>query len=460
MSLSVLQRPQSGSGNWNAVRNPIVYLMLRQDFSGFSQINDNGGDIQVQYNGVDITSGFTIDDNIYIFSNDGLYDLFADVTAIAFSGGNTLITVDSPYLGATAAFGYVNNETTHPSYRVEVEVYNIANEIIGDVHIYSTTPTGDLLFDISETLKSVLSPDFEGVLTGSTENFDELNLYVGFYIKYREVWTGSAESQTDDVANQFFAIAGAMQIPSLYGGNLFLYTTFVSGTPKGLFLTKLDRPKIYRGFPFLISIIVGDLNAGSILNVIYLDINGNSVGTANSDNVPDIDGAVYSFDITKILAIPDSAKTVLLTFYNLTPIALSVTVTCDIIDPCENPVLLIGRNSLGGILTWLFDGGQEYNFDYGDQRKAKRLVLFTEHLNINQWESLQDFITLGEVYKENILELTSETNKTSKRIDQQLYVVDTAGNKIGVVAIPTKNRTLTSRIKHQFEVEIEYPEEF
>jgi hypothetical protein len=108
----------------------------------------------------------------------------------------------------------------------------------------------------------------------------------------------------------------------------------------------------------------------------------------------------------------------------------------------------------------MFDVNQEYTFDYGNGRKAKRLVLTTVNLTINEWESLQDFITLGEVYRENIVEFTSTTDATSRRIGQQVYVLNQDGTKIGVIALPTRNTTRTKQIRHIFELEIEYPEEF
>lgn len=599
MSLEVTQRPTLTVldivSNWNGVKNPVVYKMQRKDLS-FDVVNDDGGDIQLEFTGVNVTSSFALGDIIYIKSDDDVYDLFAEVTAESFSGGDTLITVDAAYVSATTG-GYVNNNDLRPLYRVEVEVYDIDDEQIGETHSYSPNTTGALLIDISEIVKGILNADIEADLTASTEVFDDTPAYTGFYIKYTEVWTGSAESQTDDVANQFYTVLGARQIPSAEGGNMLPYvaspvelidngtftgtldpwtnevaggpgtidwaevgdkasitlTSFLqngkwlrqsfnfiegieytlsvdvqSGDPtvnsmvvrlgdgvstvdiynagissngvktfiftpaqdwtflefliansdtdpwtttlddveidynytEALFLTRLTRPKVWRGYPFLISSIIGDLGALSVLNITYLDSAGGFISADNSSNIPASEG-LYLFDTTKILAIPSNAATVQLRLFSLTGLtAITGVLTCDIVDPCANPIMLIGRNSLGGAICWLFDVNQEYTFDYGDNRKAKRLILTGVNLTINEWESLQDFITLKDVYRENILELTSETNKTSRRIDQQLYVVDSDGNKIGVIAIPTRNRTETKQNKHTFELEIEYPEEF
>lgn len=737
MSLTVTQRPESTLGSktstWNCVRNPVVYKMQRKDFT-FNQINDNGGDIQVQINGIDVTTSFTVGDTIYIQSDNDVYDLFAEITASAFSGGNTLVTVDSAYISA-APGGFVNNDDLRVSYRVEVEVYNGDDEIIGDTHIYSPTTKGYLLIDVSEIVKSVITPEIEADLTGSTEVFTDEEAHEVFYIKYTEVWTGSAESQNDDVNNKFNVITGARQIPSTYGGNLLEYVvvsqfaeswesqtpaevnawrhviyasslfvavssdgvnrvmtspdgitwtsraaaaanaweslifgnslfvavassgagnrvmtspdtitwtirtsaaddnwqdiaygasiyvavarggagtrvmtspdgvtwttrtpattnswqaiafgaslfiainndasaattvmtspdgitwtsrvgtdtgwvdvawngtyfvavgangvmrstdgitwtpgtessdhawsgvwfcnsatwvatatdgasmfsmdngetwtdidtedlnvwtsiafgngTFVAVAPSvssnrvmtlsapsqsdGEFLTKLDRPVFWRGYPYLISAIVSNTDVFLSASV------DNTVSTLYQNNL-------LHFDLNEIVTdqTVDSFNIVLKSGSS----EVSNTLTVDVLEPCSNPILLIGRNSLGGALCWLFDISQEEDFNYSDGIKRKRQVLSAAGLTKNQWDALHDFMTLGDVYKENITELLSTTNKTHKRIDQQLYVVDEDGNKIGVVAVPTRNRTRTKLSQHYFEIEIEYPEQF
>jgi hypothetical protein len=155
-------------------------------------------------------------------------------------------------------------------------------------------------------------------------------------------------------------------------------------------------------------------------------------------------------------------------------------------DPCKNPVMLIARNSLGGVLQWLFEISQEYTFDYQNGRKAKRLILFADNLTINEWEALQDFVTLGDIYQETIYDVNpmgptaaiqesaypeaglfpyqsgavepAETVRTSARVGQQVYILHEDGTKTGVIVVPTKNKTTTKRERHSLTLEIEYPE--
>lgn len=226
-----------------------------------------------------------------------------------------------------------------------------------------------------------------------------------------------------------------------------------------MFLTKQTRPKLWNGYPFLLSALIGDAQDDLILVVTGYDSDSGLVGTQESD--PETyPNSIINFNISEVYGSLSGVS--YLEVYLKTSLGeiLTDTLTIDVEEPCQNPVMLMGRNSLGGVLQWLFDFNQEYNFDYGNNVKNKRLVVFTEGISINQWESLQDFITLGEVYRNNIVEFTSSTIKTHSRVGQQIYVIDEGGSKIGVVIIPTKNKTNTKQFKHILELEIEYPEIF
>ena len=439
MSLTVTQRPYITGSTWNAARNPVIYKMTRRDYT-YNQINNNGGFVQLQFTGINIASSFTIGDSLYT-TTDGT----GTVTASAFSGGNTLVTLNLPY--AAAAGGYANNFTTRPLYRVEVFVYNLSNELLNqDAFSYSPNSLGSLIIDISAILKGNLIDDIDADLTGSTEVFDDTNVYTGFYIKYREVWTGSAEAQTNDVANQFYTTLSALQIPSATGGNLLEYVE----TPSQ-FLTKFDSPVMWLGYPFLLSAIINE------------DIGANIYIASDDDqSTPaDMTGKQIAFDLNQIIT-DQTVKEVDMTIYADTSAdyAVSEEITIQLRDACENPVMLMGRNELGGILQWLFDTNQVYTFQYNDGFKAKRMKLFTDDLTLNEWEALEEFFGTGQVYRNNIVEFTSATNKTATRIGQQVYVVDAEGNKIGVIVQPREGTTETKQVRHRFEIEIEYPEKF
>lgn len=227
MSLTVTQRPyQTINGEvskWNAVGNPVLYKMQRKDFT-FASITNSGGFVRLVLSSSfgDVSASFEVDDQVYFVTDAGVYDTFGTVTASSYSAPNTLVTLDTTYISSST--GFVNSDDLRPYYRVEVECYNSDDTALSDAPFtYSPTSKGALTIDLSGMLRPSMMADNEAVLTGTTEVFDDTTVYTGFYIKYREVWGGSAESQTNDSTNEFFAAFGAMQIPSQYGGNLYEY---------------------------------------------------------------------------------------------------------------------------------------------------------------------------------------------------------------------------------------------
>lgn len=444
MSFVITQRPiQSISGevsNWNAAGNPVVYKGVRQD-NVWGTLNSNSGFARVFITG-DHTAEFTIGDDVLIVSNDGVYNTIGKVTVIALPAGNTSITTDIPFVSSTITGGYINNLTTRKLYRLEVNLYDLNDvKLNASSFTYSPKSDGTLSFDVS-WVKNFMSPNNDIALI-TPDVVEDANVYKGFYLGYKEVWTGSAESEVLDNSNPVYAVYGAMQIPSQYGGNLYNYTVWETPPatlPK--FLTKLDTLVMWRGWPFAVDFIVGEDFSGDLEVKVPLTIYSSPT-----------DAGLYSAVLTGLE--PEWIR-----LANQSGDYVSEEKTIELRDACKNPVMLMARNSLGGVLQWLFSYSQEYTFDYGDGRKAKRLVLSVTGLTLNEWEALQDFITLGEVYKNNIVEFTVSTNKTSTRIGQQVYVVNADGSKIGVIVIPTANTTLTKQVKHTFQIEIEYPEVF
>ena len=232
MSLTVTQRPyqtiNAERSSWNAVGNPVIYKMQRKDFT-FTQINNSGGFVQVQFDGVDITGSFSNSASLYVASDNGVYDDFGLQTAEAFSGGNTLITTDIVYVSA-APGGFVNNDTLRPLYAVDIDVYDTSDVLLNSESFrYTPNSRGALIIDVAPILRAEMVADNDIDLTQVYESSSayeiqtDANVSQGFYIKYTEVWTGSANSVTSDSLYELFAIFGAMQIPSAYGGNIYEY---------------------------------------------------------------------------------------------------------------------------------------------------------------------------------------------------------------------------------------------
>jgi hypothetical protein len=225
------------------------------------------------------------------------------------------------------------------------------------------------------------------------------------------------------------------------------------------FLTNFTRPKMWDGYPFLLSCAVGGVEDDLILTLKGYDVTGALLATNQSTATAYMDSVIH-FKVDEVYGSLTGVAYMTAWVETGSGEILTDTLTIDVEEVCDNPVYLLGRNSLGGCLQWMFDISQEQGYDNANDKKAKRHGLYTSHLTINQWEALQDFISLGDVYANNITEFTASTIKTSSRIGQQIYVVDSDGAKIGVIALPTANSTFTRQVRHLFNLEIEYPELF
>ena len=465
MSLTITQRPQQTAfgidSDWNAVSNPILYKFQRKDYT-FNQINSSGGLVQLQFSNVNYGSNFAAGDVIYIKSDNSTYAITATVLSSTFST-HTYILCDSPYIGA-APGGFTNNDDSRPSYYVEVKIYDSSNNALNsDAFAYTPDSTGLLTVNVASILRANLQADNTIDLTNTNiEMHNDSYAYKKFYLKYTEVWSGSyagtLPSQQSDGGEQFFAILGARQIPSPYGGNMFEYTCFNTvDYTDAKFLTKLTTPVWWRGWPFVLSAIIDDSLSANLNIKVGADVTqfaGTQIGNAGRlvtcyfgfVSQGSIDGSSSS-----VITIVDDATKL---------IAYTEALSVELRDPCENGIMLMARNSLGGMLCWLFEVDQEYTFDYGNDIKAARKVLKANNLSSNEWDALQDFFTLGTVYRNSITEFSASVIKTSSRIGQQVYAVESNGTKTGVIVIPTRNKTNTRRRLHTFEIEIEYPEVF
>lgn len=463
MSLSIISRPSktiSGETSvWNAVGNPIIYDLRREDFD-WNQINNNGGFMQVQFNSIDLSDQFSIGDTVYVKSSNGVYDLTATVTGVSFST-NTLVNLDEEYGSSSGGGGYINNVTTRPGYSAYINVYDGDDELINESpFIFSPDFRGDILVNVSAIIRPTLLPDNNFVIGGGhTQNDSGVFTPSGFYIEYLEDWTGNNESliyQTDSV-NIFFAVLGANQIPASYGGNLAEYVIWQDSAPQAKFLQLMNKPVIWKDWPAFICTI------HDVGTTIEMEINDGVSGVISNTTSPSqklVMWDLYTIINSAVTDLVIGDLTVTIEQVSGSPATKTESLIIDYRESCKNGIMLLGRNHLGGVIQWLFEYSQEYTFDYGNDRKARRMVLHTDSLTINQWEALQDFITLGQVYRDNILELTSDTIKTSTRVGQQVYIIEQDGTKTGVIVIPTKNQTKTKKYSHEFEIEIEYPEVF
>jgi hypothetical protein len=139
-----------------------------------------------------------------------------------------------------------------------------------------------------------------------------------------------------------------------------------------------------------------------------------------------------------------------------TPVA-NVVKRINIKEPCRNPLYLAWKNSVGGDAYWMFDNNQDYTFAYNNSIKAPRKIGYTIDLTQDQWEAIDELNTPGVVLKKPVVDSISTINKVTFKTDQQVYAIDAAGNRIGVVVIQRPSLTQTKKYRHLQQVEIELP---
>ena len=324
-------------------------------------------------------------------------------------------------------------------YRLEVEIWNnVSASKIADA-VYYPDSTGNLACDISSFLKTSLANDSD--LTTSDVVYSDGN-WINYYIKYRELWAAGSETQVNDSANDFFAVYGGLQIGST--NNLADYVT--AGTSKK-FLTLMNWWRAVKNYPFTFSFINGERltvvrkQAGSTLTTTNTTLTGTEVRRGKHKETGDAD--------TLEIRLRNAALSA----------DESVTMVCDIIEECNNTIVLQWKNSLGGDECFPFQINQEYTWNYSG-KKAKRLTLYADNLTLNQWEVIQGLNTLGEIYRINITEMTTSLNRTSDKVGQSVNILNSDGTKTGVIVISQANTTQTKQVKHSAIVTIEYPELF
>jgi hypothetical protein len=248
MSLTVTQRPNT-NGIWNAIKNPTIYRMTRQDYL-WTALVASGGNTSIQI-ATDVTAFFVTGDTIWLQSDDGSYSATGTVVSSAFGASTTVITT-VPYV-ANNVSGYINTISKRSSYYVGVQV--VVNGLTPTVNYYPTK-SGLLTIDISQPLFSAYDPAISTNIINSFISLDS-NVSHSFYINYTEYWTGSSNSPTDDSGNTLYGVYGSKQI----GQDSYL-SSYISG---GSMLTKFDSINLIIGEYYALSWIDADGYANGFL---------------------------------------------------------------------------------------------------------------------------------------------------------------------------------------------------
>ncbi len=302
MSLTVNQRPNQFN-SWVMTGNPILYKMIRKDFN-ITAVANSAGALQITVNanlatlsaalGGPVVAGSIL----YVKTDNGVYAGSYTVVTCT-NAANSVITFTAGTYTAPATTGYINLTSNRGGYRVEVELYKQSdNTLLFSKYEFSPASNGELNYmDVSGALNERLDQEPMALLSSVTNSSTTVpkvvantTTSIGFYIKYREVWSGSSESQTDDVANPSWAAKGARQIGDPYGGYLKEYSE-PNATPTRKFLTKFINPRLYAGRKSTLSYIDTDISSTSRTLVKKTRYNSdNSVWGATYD-LPDYVGS-------------------------------------------------------------------------------------------------------------------------------------------------------------------------
>lgn len=454
--ITVQSRPIKDGCNFNCL-NPLIYKLRREDYT-FDQINDDGGFAQLQFDSVDLTAYFQAADSLYV-EGIGL----ATVSTSSFSGGDTLVTLDVVF--TTTSTGYANNLSKRTDHKIEVTVYDYdTDEALGPRIVVDTNAEGIGLADISGILKAYLYADWEEVALNEVEDHTSKKVYIGI----NEFYDQTLFAETLD-AFQIIGVFGFIPLlldppPTFtryaHGGNLLGFFTEDSDS---MFLRRMVKLSYWRGYPFTVSFIWPEAISTIDRRVKQYD----SEGTLLDDATETLEGGgsgPFIMDRVHRLAlgtILDDTHEIKLSLESAS-VAITEELTIKVKDPCENPVYLFWKNTVGGDSFWLFDETQEYEFTYPSGRRVNRLKLSADILTVDEWQALNEMLSASEVIASNIVdyEMSNIIDKTHFRNDNQVYIISTDSEKLGVIAIPQGANTNTGWRKHMFEVVIELPELF
>jgi hypothetical protein len=268
MSLTVNQRPNQYNA-WVASGNPILYKMQRKDYN-ITAVANSGGALQVTVNANLATlatalGGPVIAGSIlWVTTDNGAYNAAYTVVTCT-NAANSVITFTAGTYSVAATTGYVNLVSNRTSYNVEAELYRQTdNTLIFSKLSCFPTASGLVTIDVSILNEYVDQEPFTYLSTTTNANTlpkirRNTTTNLGFYIKYTEVWTSSAESQTSDSANPSWVVKGARQIGDLYGGYLKEYSE-PNATPTRKFLTRFTSPILWPGRKSTLSFIDSDVS--------------------------------------------------------------------------------------------------------------------------------------------------------------------------------------------------------
>jgi hypothetical protein len=370
-----------------------------------------------------------------------------------------LIITDKAYVDSGT--GYINNLNKRLGYRIEIEVFdNDTESSLGPRISANPDLSGQVKISVSGVVSAYLSANWTQPSVYAIEPETSRKIF----IKIQEYYDGVYRDIVSDIGNPtgcVFAMINLLLVSPpdftryAYGGNMNPFNLGIPSTHK--WMTRFNAPSAWRGWPFTVSF----LNQGYAnvkRRVIFYDSTGTLISSDGTDMSLPSDG-IYRMDLP---AIPASAVEANLSIEDPGGDPLSSTITVKIKDPCPAQLLLFWKNSLGGDAIWMFDESQEYKYSYPSGRKVTRMKLYSDNLVIGEWDAINELNSATDVMASNLTDygMDNSVDKTHFRNDNQVFIINQNGEKVGVIVIETENMTKTMYKKHAVEITIELPELF
>lgn len=357
MTLSLISEPLKTDAdvtdsNVLAVRTQARYEFLRSDFvetTDIVNVADSGGFVQVTTVAAASTL-VTVGDSIYL-SADSVYDDQGVVTAVNANDFVTTIVFVSAL--TPIVDGYLNNFTKFPQYRVEFQFKDIGTNIVLKDLFYSPKSDGTLVLDLAEAFEFLLT-----LSTGLRVN------NIAITPEFREVFTGSSASFT--ALTIILAIRSKRQLlqgvgGSFEGSNLIKFLLSNSNTDKVL-LPKLR--KVWQNWQGDTQYIVDSGQTGRVgatirIKVDRLDINKTFIANLSSITQTFIQAEIRGINLKTTAAITANFLQVYFQDEPGQTIDLAAREDYEVLEECENPIMISWVNSLGAADTYLFSFNQE-----------------------------------------------------------------------------------------------------
>jgi len=376
------QLPLSGiDSKYFAAHNPIIIPMRRIDRQ-FNTISNNGGFAEVTLTTA-APAGIAVGQRVYVYTLGSVGSGVYTITGIS----GTDITIDLAYTATSA--GGINFLEALPRYYILAEFYKTnwvtsSHEYIGSSK-YRPMSDGYVDADISRWARQTVNMEYSWT-NEFTINRRDTNASAQMWVRFTEMWDGSAESPSAET--EIDVVNAAMQVGHRYwdadsgmyynwGSNMADFVPVSSGDDVAKWLTVCRKPKFWQGLPFSLSFIYGaQLSGVALINKkeSLLDING-SVTTTHTEPLNSTPGGISAHPVVNQVGLFYSAPGRALYGTNVTEVKMelqnavgSVNIFQPInvrIESCipSAPVYLAAMDYTGGWVYYCFGARNVYGIN-------------------------------------------------------------------------------------------------